>query len=83
MHTRSGSIQGVALLLTCLSVAALFSVPGTIGQAGYAAVATVLLAFTVIVKVAYTKAPDTPTVARLVAEPEAGIVGHGFERRTQ
>ena len=83
MHTRSGSIQGVALLLACLSVAALFSVPGTIDQAGYAAVATVLLAFTVIVKVAYTKAPDTSTVARLVAEPEAGIVGHRLERRMQ
>lgn len=83
MHTRSGSIQGVALLITCLSVAALFTGPNTIGQVGYAAVATVLLAFTVIVKVAYTKAHDTPTVARLVPEPEAGLLGHGFKRRTQ
>jgi hypothetical protein len=80
MHARNRSIQGGAIL--ALGLAALSAVPGTLSAVSYAAVATVLLSLTAIVKLAYAKAHDARTLAQLVAESDAGIIeGHDFERR--
>jgi hypothetical protein len=82
MHARNRSIQGAAILVFSLGLAALFAVPGTLSAVSYAAVATVLLLLTAIVKLAYANAHDTRTVAQLVAQSDAGIIeGHAFERR--
>jgi hypothetical protein len=82
MHARNRSIQGAALLVFSLGLALLFAVPGTLSAVSYAAVATVLLALTVIVKEAYAKGHDTRTLAQLAAECDAGIIeAHDFERQ--
>ena len=62
MHTRHRSDQGV-IVTPCVAVVALFALTGTLGPVSYAAVATVLLALTVIVKMAYAKRHETATLA--------------------
>jgi hypothetical protein len=79
MHTGR-SIQQAALVVS--SLAALFAGSDTLGPVSYAAVATVLLALTSIVKMADAKAHDTRTLAQLVAETDVtAIEGRVFERR--
>ncbi len=52
MQTRTRSIQGAALLVSALALQALLGVPETMSPVGVAGVATLLLAITMIVKLA-------------------------------
>jgi hypothetical protein len=79
MHTGSRSLQG-AVLGCFLGLLALFTATGTLGLANYAAVATVLLSLTVIVKLAYGKAHGTRNLPQLVAASDVGLV-EGHQRR--
>ena len=75
MHTHKRFVQGGALLISSLGLLALIADPGTMSVLSSVAVATVLLALTLIVKMARSKSRGTRTLAHLVPGPGIGLMG--------
>ena len=75
MHTHARSVKGGALLISSLGLLGLITEPGTMSPLSYAAVATVLLGLTLIVKMARSKARGSQTLAQLVTGSGAGLMG--------
>jgi hypothetical protein len=75
MHNHAWFVTGGALLISSLGLLALVTEPGMMGPLSYAAVATVLLGLTLIVKMARSKARGTRTLAQLVTGSGAGLMG--------
>ena len=75
MHNHAWFVTGGALLISSLGLLALVTEPGMMSPLSYAAVATVLLGLTLIVKMARSKARGTRTLAQLVAGSSAGLMG--------
>jgi hypothetical protein len=74
MHSHQRFVQGGALLISSLGLLALVADPQSMGPVSYAAVATVLLALALIVRMAYTKAGARPRPQFLTAA-NAGLAG--------
>ena len=74
MHNHAWFVTGGALLISSLGLLAL-SEPGMMSPLSYAAVATVLLGLTLIVKMARSKARGTRTLAQLVIGSGASLMG--------
>jgi len=75
MHTHARFVKGGALLISSLGLLALITEPGTMSPLSYAAVATVLLGLTLIVKMARSKTRGTRTLAQLVSASGVGLMG--------
>ena len=75
MHTHARSVKGGALLISSLGLLGLITEPGTMSPLSYAAVATVLLGLTLIVKMARSKARGRRTLSQLVTGSGAALMG--------